>query len=102
MLLEVGIVTKHLPVILEPRGLHARYGVIFGSISSLHEGEVVDGLAHLVNQILIDIFLQELSFFLLRAILEVELLSLVIALLVWIVEDMTGKEGNFLGNVCLH
>ena len=65
MFLEVGIVTQDLPIILEPGRLNTRNVVILRSIASFHESEAIDGLAHLVNQVLINIFLQELLLLLL-------------------------------------
>lgn len=91
-----------MSVVLEPGRLDARDVVVLGRVPSLHEGEVADGLAHFVDQILIDFFLEELFLLLLRTIFEVELLGLVIVLLVGIMEDVSGKERNLLGNVCLH
>ena len=91
-----------MSVVLEPGRLDARDVVVLGRVTSLHEGKIADGLTHFVDQILIDFFLEKLFLLLLRTIFEVELLGLVIVLLVWIMEDMSGKERNLLGNVCLH
>ena len=90
MFLEIAVIAQDLPIILEPGRLNARDVVVLGSVACFHEGEAVDGLAHFVNQVLIDIFLEELLLLLLRAIFEVELLGFVIVLLVGIVEDVSG------------
>ena len=102
MLLEVGIIPEDLPVVFEPGGLHAGDVVVFGGFSSFHEGEVIDGGAHLVEQVLVDILFEVLPFLLYRAVDEIELLGLVEVLLIGVVEDVPGQEGNLLGDVGLH
>ena len=102
MLLEVGIETEDLTFVLEPRRLNPRNVVIFRSVSFFHEGGVVEAFGHLIDQVLVDYLFIELPLLLLRSIDEIELLSLVVVLLVWIMEDMTWEERHLLWNVCLH
>ena len=90
MFLEICIESKDLAIILEPRWLNSGNGVIFGCFSLLHEGEIVDGSAHLIDEIGIDVLLEELLFLLNRSVDEIELLSLVVVLLIGVVEDMSG------------
>ena len=100
--LEVGIEPQHFSIIFEPRRLDSWDVVVLRSLSGLHEAHVIDRFAHLVQKILIYIFLIELPFFLNRAVHAVELLSFMEVLLVWVVEDVTRQERHLLGNVCLH
>lgn len=102
MFLEVGVEAKHFTIVLEPRRLYPWYIVIFWCGSLFLEGKVANRLAHLVDQIFIDILFKELPFFLLRSVHEVELLSLVIILFVRVMENMAWEEGNLLGKVGLH
>jgi len=64
MLLEVGIVPEYLAIVFEPGGLYSRDVVVFGCFSCFHEGEVIDGGAHLVEEMFVDILFEVLSFFL--------------------------------------
>lgn len=64
MLLEVGIVPEDLSVVFEPGGLDAGDVVIFGGLPGFHEGKVIDGGAHLVEEVLIDILFEVLPFLL--------------------------------------
>lgn len=57
MFLEVGEEAKDFAIVLEPRGLYPWDIVIFWCLPLLLEGEVADGLAHFVDQVLIDILL---------------------------------------------
>ena len=102
VLLEVCIVAKNLSIVFEPWRLYSGNVVIFRCFSLFHEGEIIDGGAHLVDQVLVDILFEELSFLLLRAIDEIELLCFMEILFIGIVEDMSWEEGNFLWNVGLH
>lgn len=102
MFLEIGIEAQHLAVILEPGRLNARDIVIFGGVAFTHEGGVVEGFGHLIDQVLVDYLFIELPLLLLRPVHEIELLCLVEVLLVGVVEDVTRQEWHLLWNVCLH
>ena len=102
MFLEIGIESKDLAVILEPRWLYPWNGVIVWCLPLLHEGEVVDGGAHFIDEVSIDILLKELLLLLNRSVDEIELLSLMEVLLIGVMEDMARQERNLLRNVSLH
>ena len=102
VLLEVGIEAQHFAIVLEPWRLHPRDVVVFGCLACFLEGEVVDGLAHLVDQVGVDLFLMELPLLLHRPVLEIELLRLVVVLFVGVVEDVSWQEWYLLRDVCLH
>ena len=102
MLLEVGIVSEDLSVVFEPGGLDTGDVVVFRGFPGFHEGEVIDGGAHLVEEMLVDILFQVLPFLLNRAVNEIELLGLVEVLFIGVMEDMSGQEGDLLGDVRLH
>lgn len=57
MLLEVGIISEYLSIIFKPGGLNSRNIVIFWLVSLFHEGEVIDGFTHLIDEMFIDILL---------------------------------------------
>lgn len=102
MFLEVGVEAQDFTIVFEPGGLDPGDIVVFWGLPLLLEGEVADGLAHLVDEVLVDVLLQELSLFLLRSVKEVELLGLVEVLLVRIVEHVPRQKRNFFRKVRLH
>lgn len=102
MFLEISIISKHLSIIFKPWRLYSRNIVIFRCFSLFHEGKIVDWVAHLIDQMLIDILFEELPFLLLRSINEIKLLCFVEVLFIGIMEDMARKEWHLLWNVCLH
>lgn len=102
MLLEVCIEPQHLTIILDPRRLHPRDRLILGLPPLLLEAQIRDTLSQLINEIKIDILSNILSLLLLAVVGVDELLSLVEVLLVRVVEDVAGQEGDLLWQVCLH
>jgi hypothetical protein len=102
MLLEVRIESQNFPIVLEPRWLYPGYVIIFWCISLFLEGGVVETFGQLIDEVFVDGLFMELSLLLLGSIYEIELLCLVEALLVRIVEDVTREEGDLFRNVCLH
>ena len=63
VLLEVGIISKDLPIVFEPWGLYSWYVVVFWCFSSFHEGKIIDGGAHLVEEMFVNILFEILFFF---------------------------------------
>lgn len=102
MFLEVSVEPKYFSIIFQPWGLYSGDVVVLWCFSGLLEGEVGEGLGHLVDEILVDLFFNVLFFFLLWSVDEVELLSFVIVLFIGVIEDMTGQKGDLFGKVGLH
>jgi hypothetical protein len=57
MFLEVGVESKHFTIVLEPRRLYPWDIVILWCLPLFLEGEVANGLAHFVDQVLINVLL---------------------------------------------
>lgn len=57
MFLEVGVESKHFTIVLEPRRLYPWDIVILWCLPLFLESEVANGLAHFVDQVLIDVLL---------------------------------------------
>jgi hypothetical protein len=102
MFLEIGIEPQYFSVVFEPRGLNTWDVIVLWCLPWFLEGKVAERLSHLIDQVLIDFLIEELTLLLLGTINEIELLGLVIVLLIGIVEDVTGEEWNLFRNVELH
>lgn len=102
VLLEICVEPEDFSVILEPWGLNSWDIVILRAFPSFLEGEIADRFCHLIDQILVNIFPDELPLFLLGAVDQIELLSFVEVFLVGVVEDMSWQERHLLRNIGLH
>ena len=102
VLLEVGIESENLAVVLDPRRLDPGDGVIFGRRPISLETQIVDTLSELVDEIQVDLFGHILFFFLTTVVGVAELLGFVEVLLVGVVEDMPWQEGHLTREVRLH
>ena len=76
--------------------------IIFWCLSWFLKSKVAQRLSHLIDQVLIDFLIEELALLLLGAVNEIKLLGLVVILLIGVVENVTGEEGNLFGDVDLH
>jgi hypothetical protein len=102
MLLEVGVESQYLPVVLQPGCLDAWNVVVPSCLPFRVHGKVKLALGHGVEQVLIGFLLDRCRLEGRHTTLQVELVSFVVVLLVRISEDVPRKHGHLLGEIGLH